>query len=235
MKIGTALGMMAIVLPVLAACGDQGGELREATARRRAQQASLDSAGGDTAGAMRTPGDTGFQIPAFDLGDSAAKAGPDSTAAPADTTPAAPPSEWTAGVRQVGRPSAAPATLRDIRVGRNTGFDRVVLQFDGERFPGWHVEYVDGPVPQCGSGEPSEIAGAAWLMIRLTSAQAHDDAGRVTVRGRERDVNLPVVRELEMTCDFEGQVEVVLGVSSPNRFRVTEVPNPARLVIDVQQ
>lgn len=222
---------------LLAACGGEGGELREATERRRAQQAELDTVG-DSASAARREGDDGFQVPPFVQGDSAAPAAPDSAPAePADTTPPAPPpsAEWTAGVREVGRPRAEVGVLRGLRVARNDGFDRVVMEFAGGQVPGWRVEYVDRPVRQCGSGEEVEVAGDAWLHIRLTPAQAHDDAGNATLQQRERRYNLPLVRELEIVCDFEGQVEIVLGLSAPNEFRVTEVPSPARLVVDVRQ
>ncbi|HEU0055243.1 MAG TPA: hypothetical protein VFQ39_18780 [Longimicrobium sp.] len=236
MKIGTELRRMAVALPMaaalLAACGDEGGELREATERRRAQQALLDSTG-DTTAVARTADDTGYQVPAFDQRDTAVRP-PTDTAGP-DSAPPRPLSpQWTTGVREVGRPGATITLLRDVRVGRNSDFDRVVLQFEGPAVPGWHVEYVDGPVRQCGSGEPTQVAGNAWLLVRLSPAQAHDDAGRSTMR-RDRDVNLPIIRELEQVCDFEGQVELVIGVASPNPYRVTEVPNPTRLVIDIQQ
>ncbi|MBA4159064.1 MAG: hypothetical protein H0X65_16535, partial [Gemmatimonadetes bacterium] len=44
----------------------------------------------------------------------------------------------------------------------------------------------------------------------------------------------PVLKQLTLICDFEAQVEWVLGVSSPNRFRVIELHEPARLVVDVR-
>jgi hypothetical protein len=46
---------------------------------------------------------------------------------------------------------------------------------------------------------------------------------------------MPIVKEYEFSCDFEGEVQVVLGVSSPNRYRVTELQNPTRLIVDIQQ
>ncbi|HEX2203551.1 MAG TPA: hypothetical protein VHG91_09650, partial [Longimicrobium sp.] len=184
-------------------------------------------------------------LPAFTGGGPAGTAAKGDTAsapaaAPADTTPAAAPattSEWTAGTVAVNRSTRGVTVLRALRVGRNTGFDRVVLEFAGSEIPGYHVEYVDRPIRRCGSGDTTPVAGDAWLRIRLEPAQAHTDAGQPTVGERERALTLPVLREMEMTCDFEGQVEVVLGVARPNRFRVTEVrsPGPPRLAIDVQQ
>jgi hypothetical protein len=126
-------------------------------------------------------------------------------------------------------------TLRDVRVGVNQGFDRVVLEFLGGGVPGYRVEYVDRPVHHCGSGDPVPVAGDAWLAITLRGTQAHTDEGKATVGHRERRLDMPIVEELEFTCDFEGVVEIVLGVSRPNRYRITELQNPTRLIIDIQQ
>jgi hypothetical protein len=231
-------GGMMVLAAALAACGDQGGELREATERRRAEGIDQDPLAADTGTAAGEPG----RLPAFVLTDSAARAGTPAAQTPADTgqgapqTPAQPElQEWTAGVLDAVRTMRAPVVLRDVRVGVNQGFDRVVLEFLGSAAPGYRVEYIDRPVRQCGSGEPTGIAGDAWLSITLRGAQAHTDAGQPTVTDRERRLRMPVVQELEFVCDFEGVVQVVLGVASPNRFRVVELQNPTRLIVDVQQ
>jgi len=94
---------------------------------------------------------------------------------------------------------------------------------------------VDRPVRRCGSGEVTELAGDAWLAVSFEPAAAHDEAGHPTLTAREQQPRLPVVREIELTCDFEAVVSVVIGVASPNRFRVLELASPARLVVDVRQ
>ncbi len=178
-----------------------------------------------------------------------AGAGADAGATPApDTTPPPSPTpsgsqavqpedpknrEWTAGVVDIKRSSLKPVTLREVRSARNEGFDRVVFQFDGDQVPGYHLEYIDKPVIKCGSGDPTDIAGQGWLQVRMTPAQAHAD-GKVTVAERERKPKHPILEELELTCDFEGEVTWVLGVKRPNKYRVMELKEPTRLVVDVQ-
>lgn len=130
---------------------------------------------------------------------------------------------------------AAPALLRVVRTASREKFDRVVFEFEGARLPGYHVEYVDRPVRQCGSGEVVPVAGDAWLRVRLTPANAHTEAGEATVKDRNRRLNYPNLKELKSLCDFEAEVEWVLGLASPNRYRVLELTNPARLVIDVKK
>ncbi len=161
---------------------------------------------------------------------------------PAPTAPevresAAPPSEprqeWTADVVKVERPSLKPVTLRAVREARHEGFDRVVFEFEGPQGPGYHLEYVDTPVRHCASGNEVEVAGQGWLQVRLTPAQAHE-GGQVTVAERERKPGLPLLQELEITCDFEGDVTWVLGLTRSNPYRVMELHDPARLVVDMR-
>lgn len=227
--------MLISALSLAAACGDQGGELKDATDRRRAEMAN-----GDTTkeGAER---DTGYSIPTF-VGDTpavsaaaAAKAKTDSVAKDsAKTAAVASAGDWTSGARDVQRPNVV-ATLRGLRVAQQNGFDRLVLDFGTGPASGWHVEYADGPVAQCGSGRVVRVAGDARLVVRLRTAQAHDDAGAPTVRQRDIPLTLPVMKQLVMTCDFEGDVEIVLGLDTRQPYRVMELQTPNRLVIDIKQ
>ncbi len=232
------------LLLLLAACGGGGGELREATERRRAETAGADT----TTGLAAT--DTGeFRAPAFVDTTPAAPGTPPAAAAPADTTPAPagaatpaaprgnPPGqpEWSVATRQGGREGGSASTLREMRVGQNAGFDRLVLDFGPDAVPPYHVEYVDSPVHACGSGDPVPVAGQGFLLVRMRSAQAHDEAGRATVQQRQIVPRTPVLREVEMICDFEGMIEIVMGVQTPNPYRVLVVPTPNRLIVDVRQ
>lgn len=174
-----------------------------------------------------------------------AGAATDAGATPAPAPPPTPPGaqaakledpnnrEWTAGIMDVKRSGLKPVTMTEVRTARNEGFDRVVFQFAGDQLPGYHVEYVDTPVVKCGSGAPTELAGQGWLEVRMQPAQAHEGA-QVTVAERERKPGLPIIQELELTCDFEGDVTWVLGVKHPNKYRVMELKEPTRLVVDVQ-
>ncbi len=78
------------------------------------------------------------------------------------------------------------------------------------------------------------LAGDAWLSVRFSGANAHTEAGEATIKDRARSPNLPVVKELKLICDFEAEVEFVMGVASPNKYRVLELKSPARLVVDIR-
>jgi hypothetical protein len=142
--------------------------------------------------------------------------------------------EGTVGVTAQERSKAPVAVLRDVRMATQEGFDRVVFEFEGDAAPGYHVEYVDKPVRACGSGEAVAVAGDAWLEIRLVPAQAHDDKGKATVDVRDEKLQFPVFAHLRSTCDFEADVTYVLGLDSPNEYRVLELKSPTRIVVDVE-
>ncbi len=142
--------------------------------------------------------------------------------------------EWTAGNMELKRHPGASVTLRSVRAGQHADFDRVVFEFEGAQLPGYQLAYVDKPIILCGSGDPTPVAGQGWLQVRLTPARGHNDQGQATVAERELKPNLPVIQELERTCDFEGEVTWVLGNKKPNKYRVMELREPTRLVVDVQ-
>jgi hypothetical protein len=140
---------------------------------------------------------------------------------------------WTAGIIDRPQPDSPPARLIAVRTATHDGFDRTVFEFD-EHLPGYHTEYIDQPVRKCGSGKVAQVAGDGWLEVRFYPARARTEEGAPTVAERERMLNMPVLSELELTCDFEVVVTWVLGVQSPNRYRVRELSSPPRLVIDVR-
>jgi hypothetical protein len=123
--------------------------------------------------------------------------------------------------------------LLDVRSARHEGFDRVAFEFAQTR-PGYHVEYIDKPVRRCGSGETTAIAGDGWLEVRFYVAEAHTPSGAPTIAKRDQHPGLAIVKQLQQTCDFEGYVTWVIGVSRPNKYRVITLTKPERIVIDIQ-
>ncbi|MFP4348731.1 MAG: hypothetical protein ACLFQY_10630 [Desulfococcaceae bacterium] len=140
---------------------------------------------------------------------------------------------WTAGIIDTPNFLDQPAVLRDVRIGKHEDWDRIVFEFEGDQFPGYHLEYIDRPIRKCGSGEVVEIDGPGWLQVHFYPAQAHTRAGNATVTDRQRSPDLPILDEAVLVCDFEGVVEWVLGLNNPNRYRVLELADPTRLVVDI--
>ncbi len=126
------------------------------------------------------------------------------------------------------------AVLKEVRAARHGDYDRVVFEFEGAELPGYHIEYIDKPVRACGSGNVVPLKGDGWLEIRFYPAQAHDENGQPTIKNREQNPNFQIIKEMKITCDFEAVATWVLGVSSPNEYRVLELKNPTRLAVDIK-
>lgn len=222
---GTGRWTAVLLCAALAGCAPQEGEREETTPARQEAGAAP---GADTPPvAPPEARDTEPWIPAM----------PETIPSAAQASPQAPQQqggEWTTGVVRRTREGLRPVVLREIRTARHERWDRVVFEFEGNTVPGYHLEYVDRPVRRCGSGKVAEVAGDGLLEVRLTPARAHTGEGRATVEDRERALSFPLLRELEVTCDFEADVTVVLGVASPNPYRVLELSDPARVVVDVK-
>jgi hypothetical protein len=148
--------------------------------------------------------------------------------------------DWTVGSLE------APATitagefplpmLSALRTGVQSEHERFVIELETPGgLPGYHVEYVDRPLYDCGSGEPTYPVGDAWLQIRLEPANAHTEEGQPSAGPRQIAVDQPLIQRIYRTCDFEAVVVLVLAVSEPNPFRVMTLAEPPRIVVDVQR
>ena len=155
---------------------------------------------------------------------------------PADEAASGSPADFqgTAGNTLKENPAAGAVMLRDVRSATHPNYDRVVFEFEGAQLPSYKIEYIDKPVRSCGSGDVVPFQGDAWLSVLFTGANAHTEAGEPTIKDRTRSPNLTIVKDLKLICDFEAEVEWVMGVASPNKYRVLELKNPTRLVVDIK-
>ena len=157
------------------------------------------------------------------------------------TTNANDSTDWTLDDTRMDRLRQQGSTLLSIRTAahddgspEDIGYDRVVFSFD-TLVPGYRIAYVDTSAYHCGSGEPVTVAGDGWLEIEFFPAAAHtDDTWEATIPEQRISYTLPTLREALSTCDFEGYVTWVLGLDKATPYRVLEVTDPARLVVDVQ-
>jgi hypothetical protein len=133
-------------------------------------------------------------------------------------------------------PASKIGVLDDVRVGAHPeegGWDRIVFEFSDILPPG-EVKYVQSAT-QCGSGETEKLAGTAVLQVGFTGTQAHTDAGQSTLTSRQITGPGNVILESHQICDFEGHVTWALGLKSQQRFKVTLLQDPSRVVIDIKQ
>jgi hypothetical protein len=130
------------------------------------------------------------------------------------------------------------AALVDVRVGSHDGFDRIVLEFEGDQAPSYRVTYVDPPIREDGSGHEVDIDGRAFLELRLSPAGGVDLSGPEPVEtydGPDRFTpeGTAVLSELVRTGDFEANLAWVAGLQGRAPFAVGVLESPIRLVVDV--
>jgi hypothetical protein len=132
--------------------------------------------------------------------------------------------------------TAAPAVplLVGVRAASHRTFDRVVWEFRGGLPKSRVVRYVPELIAD-GSGEPVRIAGSAILELTVSQANAHDEnTGRPTAPSRVV-AGLGNVIEVVESGDFEATVSYGVGLAKRQKFSVTTLRNPSRIVIDVRK
>lgn len=133
--------------------------------------------------------------------------------------------------------STTAGPMRNLRAGRHTCFDRLVVDLDG-RPTGYRVAYVD-QLAQPGSGEVVSVRGGARLKITV-NAPAYDSNGQATYQPANRAEAVDVrgystLRQVRWLGTFEGASEIGVGVRARLPMRVTRYDDggSTRLVIDI--
>lgn len=129
------------------------------------------------------------------------------------------------------------ALLERVAVGQHEGYDRVVFQFRGDGLPGYRIQYVEPPLQEDGSGNPVDIAGNAFLVVRMEPASGFDlntGEGQIVYKGPKRLPGASVVKEVVRTGDFEAVLTWAIGLESKTPFKVTTTSSPSRLIVDLR-
>lgn len=129
--------------------------------------------------------------------------------------------------------SASTWTLQDIRIVEHEYFDRIVFEFDGEEPPGYELEYLELPARLCNSGIRVRTQGQEQIQLTIHSARASTNNGATPTQERYK-LSLPIMRELVRSCDQDGTLTFVVGTSSRKNFRLGELQNPARIMLDLR-
>jgi len=156
--------------------------------------------------------------------------------APSDTDAATGQPPFSADLNADTAPASADSrvTVRAIRIGPHTGFDRVVFEVGGKGTPGWDVHYVDSAVSP-GSGKPVSVRGGAVLQVSVTGAGYPYDTGVTEYAGRG-PLTAPgtkAVTEVVFDQTFEGTTSAFIGTTARMPFRVYRLVSPTRIVVEV--
>lgn len=85
-----------------------------------------------------------------------------------------------------------------------------------------------------GSGERVPLAGKYFLAVVLSPATAHDDAGRSVYQGpRLTKIDLPALKGVALTGDFEGMVSIGAAFDTKPAFKTFLLHSPERVVVDI--
>ncbi len=131
-------------------------------------------------------------------------------------------------------PAAPPVSiLVAIRAAAHTEghppYERVVWEFSGP-VPLINIQYVTQLLGG-GSGLPVPVVGNVILELTMTPAQAHDDQGQATAPAQV-DINLPNVKQVISSSDFEGVLSYGIGLDHKTEIRVITLAQASRVVID---
>jgi hypothetical protein len=131
-------------------------------------------------------------------------------------------------------PTSTPpvAFISAIRTGTHSGYDRVTVEF-ANGVP--HDVQVGAPFDGTNftlspSGRQVTLKGSRGILVVIHGSDLHTSYSGPT----DIITGDPAVAEVRQVEDFEGVVQLGLGVNGAGCYRVTLLTNPDRLVIDVQ-
>jgi hypothetical protein len=128
--------------------------------------------------------------------------------------------------------------VKTVRADKHMKYDRVVFEFTG-RIPNYRVEYLKSHFYEGEAGRLRiKSAGNAFVQVEMFTIPTSEaqlkftEAKGFRPKGRLR---LPTVQSVTDQGLFEGFYDFVIGVSSRKKeFRISEMSNPSRLVVDVE-
>ncbi len=130
--------------------------------------------------------------------------------------------------------------LREVRVGNDGAFDRIVFQLDGTTAPVAELSTVaanPGTVVLDPSGQAVPLAGASSFTVRMRPANATYPLGaNGPPYAGSTDITPTTtanVVEVRMSGDFEGTLSWAIGIRSATTPKVSTLTNPVRIVVDV--
>jgi hypothetical protein len=126
--------------------------------------------------------------------------------------------------------------LTAVRAARQPCFDRVVLEFQQDGTPGYTVGYQDGPILEDASGEPVDVPGSAFLVIKVTPASGFNfDTSTPSYNGPDRvePSDTEHVEAVVRSGDFEAVLTWAVGIDEQRPFAVSTLSGPTRLVVDI--
>ena len=152
---------------------------------------------------------------------------------PTGTPSSLPPFTCTTGVPSDTSPAASPVALVNAAAtGAHSGYDRIVVTFEnGVPATGVDIRVQARPVfTGAPSGMPITLKGQKGILVVMHGADMHSAYSGKT----DFVTGYPALAEARVIEDFEGVVQLGLGVNGTGCYRAFYLESPSRLVIDVE-
>jgi hypothetical protein len=130
-----------------------------------------------------------------------------------------------------GLVSGPPALIDRVQTGTHQGYDRLTIEFKDTGPGGIEIRPQAGTQFTLGaSGQTVTLGGKSGILVVIQGADLHTDYSGAT----DITTGYPILIEVRQVEDFEGVVQLALGVSGLGCYRTFLLTNPTRLVVDVQ-
>lgn len=127
------------------------------------------------------------------------------------------------------------SALCKVRVAKQKGFDRVVFEFDGGK-PQYVIQYLESNIYSTDGGDSNiKIAGDVFMVVNIYGMGMVEDMPCLLKSYPEKKLNFPSLMQIQEGVWFEGIRDFIIGVKGKKLFRVQELKNPSRLVIDFKK
>jgi hypothetical protein len=167
---------------------------------------------------------------------------PPASAGPGVTTPTTSPSSWppatatpftcvTSSSPITSSTAPAVALIDALRTGTHAGYDRLTVEFKNGQPASIELRPQTGTTfTQGASGQVMTLAGTNGILVVIHGADLHTSySGSTDIK-----TGYSALAEVRQVEDFEGVVQLGLGISGPACYQMSILSNPTRLVIDIQ-
>jgi hypothetical protein len=127
----------------------------------------------------------------------------------------------------------APAVvfINDLRTGTHPGYDRLTVQFQNGQPASIELRPQSGAVfTNSPKGDQVTLVGKNGILVIIHGADLHASYSG----SRDLKTGYVALVEVRQVEDFEGVVQLALGVSGATCYRAFVLTNPDRMVIDIQ-
>jgi hypothetical protein len=132
------------------------------------------------------------------------------------------------------RTDSEPLVVTDVRAAGQDGFDRVVIEFDGDEAPSFDVRAVDPPHTSA-DGATVPVDGQALVRVTVVPVTIENDEGERIYEGQDR-VPAPdaeVLEEVVRVSGDDGEQLLLIGLNTERAHAVAVFHDPVRLVVDI--